>query len=275
MIITCWMDHVRASSPSSSQVVLEERLNQWWAQVYNEWGWERHETIERGIFPCLEADRAPHERPLPIPTPTNARQMFEQAQQQQQQLQQPVPLPAQNLHVPSPVPFPQQKSSPHPTPSESTASGSSANPITPSEANYPPNVRYPLLPPLRPRDGAFPRSPSPSRSHRRVGSIGSVASSVPAEREREHGGPLPPISAYRSSPLDREWERERERERDAAPGDKERSREGTPRPLQPPRRERWPTSMSGGPLLGIDALVSAAEEQHRRESMEEASAIAA
>lgn len=118
------------------------------------------------------------------------------------------------------------------------------NDVPVSAAGYMPNDgRYPVLAPLRPRDSpvSFARSPSPR----------SVASDEERKRKREGGINLPPIQ---SEPL-----------RDA-------SREGTPRPLAPPpkRDRQWPEK---NVLLGIDALVSAAEE-HRRERLEQPSAFA-
>lgn len=215
MIVTCWMDHIAATKPASVHSAMEERVNSWWADVGREWGWERRETLERGIFPNLETigggavEREPsRDRPFSL-----AGRRYEP--------------PALGLY---------QQTSPV---MESSASSTTSHAVvTPNEPNHP---RYPVLPPLRTGSGG--RSPSPARSTRSAHSVHSIRSG--SDRERE----LPPLHATR--PLaDREWDSEK------------RAR------LSPPRRD-WPS----GPLLGIDALVSAAEE-HRRESMEKAAAKA-
>ncbi|KLT38823.1 hypothetical protein CC85DRAFT_305607 [Cutaneotrichosporon oleaginosum] len=221
MIVTCWMDHLHATSPTSSQQILEERLNLWWNELYREWGWERRETLKRGIFPNLE-DRSPKSA---SPQPVNRGRTVAEG--------------------------PQHASSPH-QPESSASSAASQAVVTPSEPMF---SRFPVLPPLRPRDrNESPRrgrSQSPRRGHRALGSIGS-AGSMEREREEHHkrdGFNLPPLSSFRSS--------------------REGSRE--PRPLAPPSK-RW-AGPSGSQLLGIEALVSAAEE-HRRESLEQPSAMA-
>lgn len=232
MIVTCWFDHIHATSPTATQQVLEERLEIWWAELYREWGWERRETLERGIFPNL--DGTP-KRDSPQLNSNRPRSMLE---------------------APAPVPF---TSSPH-QPESSASSAASQSVVTPD----PGFNRYPVLPPLRPRDrsdGPLRRSPSPRRGHRleSVGSASSHGDREGRERERDERRDLPPINFYRSS---RDFDAE------------QRSREGSrePRPLAPPNK-RWPGPGQGGPLLGIEALVSAAEE-HRRESLEQPSAVA-
>ncbi|BEI87098.1 hypothetical protein CcaverHIS002_0704440 [Cutaneotrichosporon cavernicola] len=214
MIVTCWTDHLHAtSSSSSSSQMLDERLNIWWAELYREWGWDRRETLKRGIFPNLDS-RSPT---LTSPQPANRGR-------------------ADGTHL---------ASSPH-LPESSASSAASQAVVTPSEPSF---NRYPLLPPLRSRDrneSPLRRSASPLRGHRALGSGGSAGSLDRGERD---GFNLPPLSSFRSS--------------------REGSRE--PRPLAAPNK-RWP-GPSGGQLLGIDALVSAAEE-HRRESLEQPSAMA-
>lgn len=233
MIVTCWIDHLHATSPTATQQLLEERLNIWWAELYREWGWERRETLERGIFPNL--DGSP-KRSSPQPNASRPRALIEAAQFT-------------------------SASSPR-QPESSASSAASQSVVTPSEPSS--AYRYPVLPPLRPRDRndsprhsvGRARTPSP-HSHRTLGSIGSAGSLDREERrdERRETFNLPPLSSFRSP---REFE--------------DRSREGSrePRPLAAPPAKRWP---GGGQLLGIEALVSAAEE-HRRESLEQPSAAA-
>lgn len=213
------MDHLHATSPTSSQQMLEDRLSIWWAELYREWGWERRETLKRGIFPNLDG---------PSPKSTS-------------------PQPTNRMR--SIVEGTQHASSPH-QPDSSASSAASQAVVTPSEPSF---NRYPVLPPLRPRDrNESPRrgrSPSPLRSHRALGSISSTGSLERDERREREGFNLPPLSSFRSS--------------------REGSRE--PRPLAAPNK-RW-QGPSGNQLLGIEALVSAAEE-HRRESLEQPSAMA-
>lgn len=228
MIVTCWIDHLHATSPTATQQLLEERLNIWWGELYREWGWERRETLERGIFPNL--DGSPMRSSPQLNSSSSNR-------------------PRSLLDAP-------QFSAASPRQAESSASSAaSQSVITPSESAY---NRYPVLPPVRPRDRSDGprkgRSPSPLRGHRALGSIGSV-SSLDRDDRRESFN-LPPLSSFRP-PRD---------------FDAERSREGSrePRPLAAPNK-RW--GNTGGQLLGIEALVSAAEE-HRRESLEQPSAAA-
>jgi hypothetical protein len=215
MIVTCWQDHLHASSPQSGQQALEERLNIWWTELYREWGWERRETLKRGIFPNLDGRSPPKST---SPQPANRREAAPHG------------------------------SSPN-QPESSASSAASQAVVTPSEPSF---NRYPVLPPLRPRDrNESPRrarSPSPMRGHRALGSISSAGSLEREREERRDGFNLPPLSSFRS---------------------REGSRE--PRPLAAPGK-RW-QGPSGGQLLGIEALVSAAEE-HRRESLEQPSAMA-
>lgn len=228
MIVTCWMDHIAATKPASVHSAMEERVNTWWSDVNREWGWERRETLERGIFPNLETigggvgvsssaanvvsgRDSPRDRAYQV----GARR-FEPS------------LPALGLY---------QQTSPV---MESSASSTTSHAVvTPNEPNHP---RYPVLPPLRASSG--PRSPSPARS---VRSVHSARSSNP---ERD----LPPLHARVAADRERDWDSEKR-----------------PRLSPPPLRREW--APSAGPLLGIDALVSAAEE-HRRESMEKAAAKA-
>jgi hypothetical protein len=53
--VTCWIEHLASSSPNGRQNGLEERLNLWWEEVYREWGWERRDILEQGMFPNMEA----------------------------------------------------------------------------------------------------------------------------------------------------------------------------------------------------------------------------
>lgn len=281
VIITCWTDHIRATAPSGNYQALDDRLSLWWGETYREWGWERRETLERGVFPFLDAPTPGREAPRdlrPFPgAPTLASNRTTQFE-------------------PSPSSLGLYQTSPRQNGGgESTVSPASHAVVTPSESTYSgaSSSRYPVLPPLRPRasSGSFGRrSPSPGRAQRKNGSVSGPTLERERERERERGERgerssdlhLPPLG-YRKGPssngplVDREYERE-QHHAEHGPADKDvRSRESTnePRPLHPPpKRERpWPTNGSGGPLLGIDALVSAAEE-HRRESLAETSASA-
>lgn len=235
MIVTCWTDHVSATSPTAASRALEERLNVWWAELYREWGWERRETLEQGIFPNLASpERDDRPMPRPLAPPSNNPRAYLEAQAQ-----------ARNF---SPRPSADSAASPYMV-------------VTPTES------RYPVLPPLRPRDGpvSYTRSPSPrsDEERKRKREQEAEAEREREERQRERAGFTLPPMAFRDR-----YDKERQE-----------SREGSPRPLAPPpKRERereresarqWP----GSALLGIEALVSAAEE-HRRGRVEQPSAYA-
>jgi hypothetical protein len=51
-VVSNWQDHLRSlpAPPTAQQLLLNDRLAVWWAEVGREWGQERHQLIEQGPY---------------------------------------------------------------------------------------------------------------------------------------------------------------------------------------------------------------------------------
>ncbi|KAK8844085.1 hypothetical protein IAR55_006879 [Kwoniella newhampshirensis] len=266
-VISNWQEHLKMSNlvvPGPQQMIIEERLTTWWAEMKLEWGAERHELLQRGIYS------------LPFSNPVFPSPLFRNSQSS---LMEPPP-PSSSLGL--------YQTSPARVSMDSALSPTSTMSITTPSAHSYPRFSLPSLPPLRPRavststamSSSFPpvglgmnmggRSPSPgSVRHRHLPSMSSLSDSAEAQRERERDShrqepiSLPPISSdyrFRESPS---------------------SPRHHPYPREGMKGLRSPRTSWGGPgtaagekngggqphLLGIAALVSAAEKEREKRAM--------
>ncbi|WWD21259.1 hypothetical protein CI109_105743 [Kwoniella shandongensis] len=268
-VVSNWQEHLKMSNlviPSPQQIIMEERLSIWWAEMKLEWGVEQYEMLQRGIYSL------PNTQPT-MPSPS--------LRVSQSSLMEPPPPSSLGLYQTSPARV-SMDSAVSPTSTMSIA--------TPNFNAYHHRFSLPSLPPLRPRavststamSGSFPpvglgmsmgssgKSPSPPGSvrHRHLPSMSSLSDSG-SQRDREREShkqepiSLPPINSdyrFRDSP--------------SSPRHHPYARESV-KGLRSPRMS-WggPSTQeksSGGggqpQLLGIAALVSAAEKEREKRTM--------
>ncbi|OCF38758.1 hypothetical protein I317_07464 [Kwoniella heveanensis CBS 569] len=284
-VVSNWQEHLKQSNlivPGPQQAVMEDRLSLWWNEMKLEWGSDRQELLARGFYSLG------HSNPIAQSMPTPR---FSQSSSS-------IELPSSGLGLSL------YQTSPVRQMTETASAVSATSPVstmsvsTPHMSSYP-RFSVPTLPPLRPRAQSSAasmgrpynaRSPSPPlSSNRGLPSMSSISAS-----DRSEPISLPPLSSelqtkYREPSLhlasprhhpyaggrdrlksprlswagpataaifkeaDRERDREYERERERA---RERERDG--------QRE---------PLLGIAALVSAAEKERERERRKTMTAV--
>ncbi|WVQ81187.1 hypothetical protein IAT38_003309 [Cryptococcus sp. DSM 104549] len=282
-VITNWQEHLKKSNlivPDAKYHHDEERLALWWNEMAREWGCDRHEILMRGFYSMPSNQATVPSPPLRYTQPT---------------YMEPPPPPSGSsslgLYQTSPGSRPSMESATALSPT-STMSITTPNFSGSSYSRF----SLPNLPPLRPRatSGASVmsmyqgRSPSP----RLLPSMSSGMSDR-GERERDRSHSREPISL---PPLGPEY-----KYRDPpSPGPRHplsHSLRYTPKhhpyvrekPLPPPQQQqgqgqgqgqqqRSPRMSWGGEregLMGIAALVRAAEKETEKESEERNAAAAA
>ena len=273
LVVSNWHDHLRSSPAASTpqQILLDQRLSVWWADATKDWGFERQPTTERGFY----SDKKQIPSPLP---PTSGLGLY-------------------SISPSRPVES-----------AVSVSSASIANLQTVDRINGHRYSQPSLAshPPIRQRANTlttYSATNSPGSRHRALPSIGSVAGlSEPSTGPRNEIR-LPPLPAMEPSPsglgsafkFPSFWSKEKEEERGRIEARDKRPRSPSPKcrtwtredrtspskyekvngkvsPLPPVwtkrvERDSERDHLMDGPV-GIDALISAAEEKMNEERAE-------
>ncbi|KAL7425105.1 hypothetical protein Q5752_000793 [Cryptotrichosporon argae] len=261
MVVTSWTEHLRSTS-SPVPVSLHDRLATWWAEARREWGWDRREVLERGVFPF------PDREPEGVGASARDRDRREtmsaiayRGNPPRERYSLPHPLSRDSLFVDAP---------PHSAPLALGRHERASDDGAPAAAA----ARYAAhaLPPLHPGPSSRSRSPSPRRAGERDRDRERPLS--PRDFGKDYHlvrdpRPLQPITPLKRglsenavfARIDRRIDGERadrdRAERDRADRADRAGRDDEPR-LRLPARVTWAAVMGTD---GIDALLSAAEQK--------------
>ncbi len=264
LVVSNWQDHVRSAPtpPTAAQTILDDRIAQWWAEIYREWGFEREPVQDPGFYQVARIDPAASE-----PESNHASSSISsQSESRFSRHLDPIPSSSLGLYQSTSPILPQG-------PPETPHSASSLNLPTPSISNGVGSSRY--LPPIRPRasSSTFPQFaagniPKPSNEQQRH--LPSLNTEHSHYNYDSHRMSLPSLSAELRSLSQSNGTSSTER-----PGksklsprryDEDESRysagQSNHRPPSPRSGVRHPVEPPDG-MTGIAALLSAVEETQR------------
>ncbi|WRT69303.1 uncharacterized protein IL334_006287 [Kwoniella shivajii] len=275
-VVSNWQEHLKMSNlivPGPQQVILEERLSVWWNEMRLEWGSERQELLQKGFYSINSNSNSIHPS---LPTPRYSQSSIE--------------MPSSGLGLSL------YQTSPVRTMTETASAVSATSPISTMSISTPHMSSYsrfsvPSLPPLRPRAQSSAASMGMSFSidsaspplgfHRGLPGIGIGIGSKMSSSDRSEPISLPPLSAdlhskfrepsFSSSSAFNHMNNNNNNSSRHHPYARDQLRSPRMSWAGPNSNNSISKSLGDGerkerePLLGIAALVSAAEKERERE----------